>query len=74
MAVRYLESLGYEAVECASEDEARTRVEELAAKKKWPGYFFKSDTTGEKDFEEFYTSSEEVDWIGILRSLWLRMS
>ncbi len=62
MAVKYLESLGYEAVECDSEDEARSRVDELAAQKKWPCYFFKSDTTGEKDFEEFYTSSEEVDW------------
>lgn len=73
MAVRYLESLGYEAVECSSEDEARSRVEELAAQKKWPCYFFKSDTTGEKDFEEFYTSSEEVDWdryseIGVVKN------
>lgn len=73
MAVRYLESIGYEAVECASEEEARSRVEELAAKKQWPCYFFKSDTTGEKDFEEFYTSSEEVDWdryteIGVVKN------
>jgi FlaA1/EpsC-like NDP-sugar epimerase len=73
MAVRYLESLGYEAVECSSEDEARSRVEELASQKKWPCYFFPSDTTGEKDFEEFYTSSEEVDWdrydeIGVVKN------
>lgn len=73
MAVRYLESIGYEAVECASEEEARSRVEELAAKKRWPCYFFKSDTTGEKDFEEFYTSSERVDWdryteIGVVKN------
>ncbi len=61
MAVKYLASLGYEAVECGSEEEARSRVEELAAQKKWPVYFFRSDTTGEKDFEEFYTDSEEVD-------------
>ncbi len=34
IAVRYLDSLGYEAVECASEDEARQNVETLAAQKK----------------------------------------
>ena len=62
MAERYLESIGYTPVQCASEEEARARVEELAANRQWPCYFFTSDTTGEKDFEEFYTSTEEVDW------------
>jgi FlaA1/EpsC-like NDP-sugar epimerase len=62
MAQKYLESIGYEPVECGSEDEARDRVEEFASQKKWPCYFFKTDTTGEKDFEEFYTDSEQVDW------------
>jgi len=28
---------------------------------KWPVYFFKSDTSGEKAFEEFYTDTEELD-------------
>ncbi len=28
---------------------------------KWPVYFFESDTSGEKTFEEFYTPSEELD-------------
>lgn len=62
MAERYLRSVGYEPVLCESEDEARSRVDEFAKEKKWPCFFFKTDTTGEKDFEEFYTSSEEVDW------------
>lgn len=61
IAERYLESRGYEAVECANEDEARSRVPELKPLRKWPVYFFKSDTTGEKDFEEFYTSGERLD-------------
>ncbi|AMV31856.1 UDP-N-acetyl-alpha-D-glucosamine C6 dehydratase [Pirellula sp. SH-Sr6A] len=73
MAVKYLSSLGYEAVECETEEEARSRVEEFAAQKKWPVYFFPSDTTGEKDFEEFYTDTEEVDWdrykeIGVVKN------
>jgi FlaA1/EpsC-like NDP-sugar epimerase len=62
LARRFLESRGLEPVECASEDEARGRVDELAGQKRWPCYFFESDTTGEKDFEEFYTDAESVDW------------
>lgn len=61
IAVRYLDSLGYEAFECASEDEARARAPELIAARKWPVYFFASDTTGEKDFEEFFTGEELLD-------------
>lgn len=61
IAVRYLERLGYEAVECSSEDEARSRVRELKPRRKWPVFFFSSDTTGEKDFEEFYMEGERLD-------------
>lgn len=50
IAVKYLRNLGYEPVQCATEDEARSRVSELKAEHKYPVYFFKSDTTGEKDF------------------------
>lgn len=72
IAVRYLENLGYEPHECDSEDEARGRAEELIAARKWPVCFFVSDTTGEKDFEEFYTGKEDIDWarfetIGVIR-------
>lgn len=61
IAVRYLQDLGYEPYECASEDEARDRASQLIAQKQWPVYFFASDTTGEKDFEEFYTGTETLD-------------
>jgi FlaA1/EpsC-like NDP-sugar epimerase len=61
IAERYLESLGYEPIQCSTEDEARQRVEELKSQKKYPVYFFKSDTTGEKDFEEFYTEKECIN-------------
>ncbi len=61
IAVRYLESRGYEPYECGSEDEARARVGELKAAGKYPVYFFRSDTTGEKDFEEFFTDKETLD-------------
>ncbi|WP_145422470.1 UDP-N-acetylglucosamine 4,6-dehydratase [Planctomycetes bacterium K23_9] len=62
MAQRYLNRMGYEPVLCETEEEARSGVEELIHVKKWPCYFFKTDTTGEKDFEEFYTDGETVDW------------
>ena len=61
IAERYLKHRGYEPVECASEDEARSRVGELKARGKWPVFFFASDTTGEKDFEEFFTDKESLD-------------
>ena len=73
IAVKYLSQLGYEPYECESEDEARDRSSELIKQKKWPCYFFKSDTTGEKDFEEFYTENETLDMnrfssIGVIRN------
>ena len=61
IAVHYLQERGYEPFECQSEDEARDRAEELIANKQWPCFFFKSDTTGEKDFEEFFTDDEDLD-------------
>lgn len=61
IAVKYLRARGYEPVECATEDEARARVSELKAEHKYPVYFFTSDTTGEKSFEEFYTDKETLD-------------
>jgi len=61
IAIRFLEQAGYEPVECETEDEARDRVEELIPQKKWPVYFFGSDTTGEKAFEEFFMGDETLD-------------
>ena len=61
IAIRFLEQAGYEAVQCESEDEARGRVSELIPQKKWPVYFFGSDTTGEKAFEEFFMGNETLD-------------
>lgn len=60
IAEKYLRNLGYEPVLCATEEEARTRVNEFKSKHQYPVYFFKSDTTGEKDFEEFYTDKETL--------------
>ena len=61
IAERYIKNLGYEAYHCSTEEEARDRSAELIASKRWPCYFFKSDTSGEKDFEEFFTDNEILD-------------
>ncbi|MDA7496793.1 UDP-N-acetylglucosamine 4,6-dehydratase [Akkermansiaceae bacterium] len=61
IAIRFLESHGYEPVECETEDEARSRAEQLIPKRQWPVYFFASDTTGEKAYEEFFMGDEKLD-------------
>ena len=61
IATHFLRERGYRAFECLSENDARDRAAELIDNKKWPCYFFNSDTTGEKDFEEFFTDSESLD-------------
>ena len=61
IAQNFLKAFGYEPFNCKTEDEARSKCNELISNKKWPCYFFKSDTTGEKDFEEFYTDNEKLD-------------
>ena len=73
IAERYIENLGYEPYHCSTEEEARDRSDELIASKRWPCYFFKSDTSGEKDFEEFFTNNEILDMnqfknLGVIKS------
>ncbi|MDB2696975.1 UDP-N-acetylglucosamine 4,6-dehydratase [Alphaproteobacteria bacterium] len=61
IAIRYLKNKGYEAYICETEDEARELIKTLPEQKKWPCLFMSSNTTGEKDFEEFYTNKELLD-------------
>lgn len=61
IAVKYLKNLGYEPYLCKDEDEARELAKTFPQEGKWPCLFTKSDTTGEKDFEEFFTDAETLD-------------
>jgi len=61
IAVKYLKDKGYTPYECKDEDEARELATTLPSQNKWACFFFKSDTTGEKDFEEFFTDKEVLD-------------
>ena len=61
IAVNYLKQKGYEPYLCKDEDEARKLAKTLPAQGKYPCLFTSSDTTGEKDFEEFFTDAETLD-------------
>jgi FlaA1/EpsC-like NDP-sugar epimerase len=61
IAVKYLKEKGYEPYLCQTEDEARELAKTLPKEGKWPCLFTTSDTTGEKDFEEFFTENEVLD-------------
>jgi FlaA1/EpsC-like NDP-sugar epimerase len=61
IAIEYLKDRGYEPHICKTEDEARRLIKTLPEQGKWPCLFTMSDTTGEKDFEEFYTEKETLD-------------
>lgn len=61
IAVKYLQNLGYEPYVCKDEEEAREFLQKNPNSKKYPCLFTSSDTTGEKDFEEFFTKDEVLD-------------
>jgi FlaA1/EpsC-like NDP-sugar epimerase len=61
IAVNHLKNKGLEPYICKTEDEARNSIKKLNLTKQWPCLFTNSDTTGEKDFEEFFTVNETLD-------------
>ena len=70
---KYLINRGFKPIVCNSEDEARKIAKTSSLKNNWPCLFTKSDTTGEKDFEEFFTDKEILDMerfdnIGIIKN------
>ncbi len=73
IAVKFLADLEYEPYICSSEEEARDLMSEMIPLRKWPCLFSTSDTTGEKDFEEFFMTHEKLDLdrftgLGIVKS------
>ena len=58
----FLDSNGYQALECSSDEEALHKMAEMKlGDKKWPCYFSNSDTSGEKMYEEFSDPEETVE-------------
>jgi len=46
---------------CKSEKEAKEIASDLSDSSSYPVYFFKTETSGEKLYEEFYTADDEVN-------------
>jgi len=67
IAVEFLREMGLEPLVCQTEEEARRffsdkrQLDGTINNPSYPVYFFTSDTSGEKAFEEFYTLGEELD-------------
>lgn len=62
IADRFLHTLGYEPHLYSSDEEAKRFAAEMPEDtKEWPVVYFRSDTTGEKDFEEFFVEGEKLD-------------
>ncbi len=60
IAVKFLETLGFEVTICKTEEEAKRKSKNIILNQ-YPIYFFDSETSGEKLYEEFYTDEEKLD-------------
>lgn len=62
IATEFLEENGFEVLECDSDKEAIDKAEELKhGSLKYPVHYSRSNTSGEKSYEEFYTNEETTD-------------
>lgn len=58
----YVKAIGCEKIECANDEEAKKLASEMSYEtSKYPVIYFKSDTTGEKAYEEFFVPGEKLD-------------
>lgn len=63
IGTQLLKNLGYDVLECDSDEEAIDKAEDLKnGSRLYPVHYSVSDTSGEKTFEEFVTSSETADY------------
>ena len=62
IAEHFLSEIGLECDYCKTEKEAKEKAANWSIEmKKYPVYFFGSDTSGEKMYEEFFESRDKVD-------------
>ncbi len=58
----FVKSEGFQKKECANDEEAKRYAHQMSYNSDtYPVVYFKSDTTGEKAFEEFYVPGEKID-------------
>ncbi len=62
---KFVIAQGFDKDQCKTDEEAKFKATELnledSSLPKYPVVYFKSDTTGEKAFEEFYVPGEKID-------------
>lgn len=59
---QFVKTMGCEKIECNNDEEAKKIASEISYNtSKYPVVYFKSDTTGEKAFEEFYIPGEAIN-------------
>ena len=62
IAESLIQSIGLECDYCESESDAKTKAKNwIIDNPKYPVYFFKSDTSGEKMYEEFFDEKDKLD-------------
>ena len=61
ITIDFFKSMNKEIVLCSSEEEARTASKNISTETPYPVYFFDTDTSGEKLYEEFYTATDKLD-------------
>ena len=57
----FFKEMAIPVIECISDDDAKNRAASMSIEDPHPIYFFTSDTSGEKLYEEFFTEIDEVD-------------
>ena len=58
----FLDEIGFSPLICKSEEEAKEKSKHINNKYNlYPVFYFKSDTSGEKSFEEFFTENEDLE-------------
>lgn len=58
----FVKAVGFTKLECADDSEARNYAADMDYESDfYPVVYFKSDTTGEKAYEEFYIPGEKID-------------
>jgi FlaA1/EpsC-like NDP-sugar epimerase len=64
----FFNAMGRAVKQCSSEEEAKQLAATLSDTDPYPAFFFASNTSGEKLYEEFYTDEDIINW-GMHKSL-----
>ena len=61
ITLNFFKTMGVKVIQYNSDEEARLEMQTCLKGNSYPVYFFKSDTSGEKLYEEFYTKDDTLE-------------